>query len=138
MSAPSPRIGDVGAAVPVDVVVAGTAVERLVPDSTEERVVAFLAVERRLLGVGEDAVGLVDREDSLPSPASTTIASNRRSEVVTDDAILRVDLELVGSPAKPEDDLVVPRCALDDQRPVLDVSLDLGSLALVLGGAANA
>ena len=107
--------GLVGALVPVDLVVAGSAEERLHPCAAEEIVVVVPAAEGGRLGVGEDPVRVVDAETVVPIVG---LDRDPRERVPSEgeDAVRRHDLEGRRIPcAQAENDLLSRIRALDDR-----------------------
>ena len=111
----------VGPCVPVDDVVARAAVQRLGEAPTDERVDAVAAVERRLLGVGERARGLVDPE---PVVAAAAVDHDPREAAAEEGevgapVVLDVDHEAPAG-GRPQADPLTCAGARDRQPPVRD------------------
>ena len=120
--------GGVVAAVAVGAIMAEAAAEHFPAGAAGERVVAELAVERRRLRVGEDAVDLVDPDEVVAEPG---LDLDLVEPVAVEPALGRavvvdVELERVGvAGPEPKRDRVAPERALDLERVVFDLRLDL-------------
>ncbi len=114
---------DVSAGVPVHEIVPGSAEEHLGAGAAEQRVTAVLAVDRRRLRVGEDAVRVVD-PDAVVAAARVDDDRVERGAVEAEvgrAVVADVDLQGRGDPRlQPEGELVACAVAGEGQRVVVD------------------